>query len=126
MSRFGRPTFQRQPKPRPWSIHPIWRGIGCLFMILLPIMSFVASYLLLRENFRQGWVAMPENLLRSFFIPSFGTVYLADLALTLILMFLEFGILTVGYAFLYRLIGPSRYGPLDAPPSGRRRTRYKR
>lgn len=24
----------------PWEVHPIWRGIGCVFMVLIPILSF--------------------------------------------------------------------------------------
>lgn len=125
MSRLSHQSFLPRSQPR-WNVHPIWRGIGCIFMLLLPVMSFVGAYLIIRENFRQGWVALPASLLRSFSIPSFGTVYLADIALTLVFIIMGFGILTVGYAFLYRLIGPPRFGPLDAPPLKKRRRLYKK
>jgi multisubunit Na+/H+ antiporter MnhC subunit len=40
----------------------------------------------------------------------------ADLALTAILVVIGFAIITVVYSVIYRIIGISRYGPLDSPP----------
>lgn len=39
-----------------------------------------------------------------------------QLFLTVILMFIGFGILSVVYAMMYRVVGPPRYGPFDIPP----------
>ena len=36
------------------------------------------------------------------------------------------GVISVIYATPYRMIGPSRYGPTDAPPSGIKVKKYKR
>ena len=124
MSRYSRPYIHPAAKPRPWQIHPIWRGIGCLMLILLPIISFSGGVLLVRENFQQRWVPVPGEFLQFIIVPVIGRVYYADLAASAMLLILGFGVLTVLYAFVYRLFGPPRYGPLDArmpkPPKKRR------
>jgi multisubunit Na+/H+ antiporter MnhC subunit len=111
------PTYQ--PKSRRTIIppvHPIWRGIGCIMLILLPIVSFAGAKLLVQANSRQHWVQMPSELSASFTLPMIGRVLYADLALTAILVVIGFAIITVVYSVIYRIIGISRYGPLDSPP----------
>ena len=123
----GRYTLTNAPersKPRPWKIHPIWQGIGCLLLIIIPVLSFTAAYLLIRENFKMGWVSLPPEMLKSFVVPQLGYIYVADIIFALILIFLGFGILSVVYSFIYRLVGPPRYSPLDAPPPRSRKKRW--
>jgi hypothetical protein len=110
-------------KPRPWDIHPVWRGIGCLLIILLPILAYAGAVLLVRENLQRRWVVIPPELVGSFVIPYLGRVFFADLAMAFVLLILGFAFLTVVYAFIYRLFGPPRYGPLDAPPPRRPKNR---
>lgn len=116
MGRYGRSFIQQESKPRPWKIHPIWRGIGCILMVLLPIMSLAGAILLVRENFRQGWVYFPGWMLNSFVLPTLGRVYVADLLLMLVLLVIGSGVLTLGYGFVYRMVGPPRYGGYDVAP----------
>jgi hypothetical protein len=118
-------TQYDRPGPRRslWNVHPIWRGIGCFFVILLPLMSFAGAYMLVRENFKQAWIALPPEMLKSTILPILGRVYTADLVATLLLMLVGFGVLSLVYAFLYGMVGPSRYGPLDSPPIKRRKKR---
>lgn len=34
-------TTSRQGRgPFPWRVHPIWRGIGCMLLIVIPIIAF--------------------------------------------------------------------------------------
>lgn len=120
----------KQIKPRRWKVHPIWRGIGLVLVILVPILSYSGAYLLVRENFKSQWFPIPADLMRSVnFAPllriipelsgvvaSFGRVYYIDLALTLLFIIVGFGFLTILYGLLYRSMGPSRYGPVDAEP----------
>lgn len=111
------PTYQ--PKSRRTiipPIHPVWRGIGCLFLILLPIVAFAGAKLLVQANARQLWVQMPSELVGSFTVPVIGRVFFADLAVMIILIVIGFAIITVGYSLVYRIIGIPRYGPLDSPP----------
>ncbi len=120
----------KQIKPRRWKVHPIWRGIGVVLIILVPILSYSGAYLLVRENFQSKWFAVPVDLMKSVnFAPvltlmpqlsgvvaSIGRVYYIDLALTVLFMVVGFGVLTILYGILYSTMGPSRYGPVDAPP----------
>jgi hypothetical protein len=121
MGRYSRSYVKQQSKSKPWKIHPIWRGIGFVLMVLLPIMSLAGAILLVRENFRQGWVNFPGWMLESFVLPSIGRVFVADLLLTLVLLVIGSGVLTLGYGFVYRLVGPPRYGEYDVPPLKRRK-----
>jgi hypothetical protein len=120
MSKYVRVGAPRQTRPPNAGVHPIWRGIGCLMIVIVPLMSFAGSYLFVRENFKQHWVAIPDLLLQYFELPFLGRVYYADLALTVFLMILGFGLVFVFYSLVYSLVGPPRYGPLDAPPPKRR------
>ena len=111
------PTYQ--PKSRRTiipPIHPVWRGIGCFLLILLPIVAFAGAKILVQTNSRQRWIQMPAELTGAFTVPIIGRVIYADLALTVILIVIGFAILTVAYSVIYRIIGIPRYGPLDSPP----------
>ena len=111
-------SYTRQTaKERPWDVHPIWRGIGCILIILIPIMAYAGAVVLVRENFKNKWVALPTELIGSFVIPYLGArVYYAEIAATLLLMFFGFGVIVILYSLMYRLVGPARYGPLDGRP----------
>lgn len=120
-------SYTRQEvKERPWEVHPIWRGFGCILIILIPIMSYAAAVIVVRENLVNNWVILPEELTGSFVIPYLGArVFFADIAATLLFMFIGYGILVLIYSVMYRIVGPSRYGPLDSPPIKRKPKRRK-
>jgi hypothetical protein len=40
----------------------------------------------------------------------------AYIAISLIIMVIMGGVLSFAYALIYRFVGPSKYGPTDAPP----------
>lgn len=119
---------------------PIWRGIGCLFMVLVPILSFVAAQLTVPFFTERGW--LPRELLITpqppdwlYFAPNLVQVFralfghpgiLATLLLTVVYILLIGGVLSVFYAFMYRMAAPSRYGPMDAPPPRVKVKKYKR
>lgn len=121
------PRFSNE---RPWTIHPIWRGIGCLLIILIPIMAYAAGLWFKTENEKQGWIPVPAELDRYINLsqakdkvpvltPAFEFIegiYLLDVVLTIVFIIVGFALMTLGYSFLYRFIGPPRYGPLDSPP----------
>ena len=115
-------SYTRQEvKERPWEVHPIWRGIGCILIIVIPIMAYAGAVVLIRENIENNWVALPPELTGSYVIPYLGfKINFADIAVTILLMFIGFGVMVIIYAFMYRLIGPPRYGPLDSPPIKRK------
>lgn len=120
-------SYTRQEvKERPWEVHPIWRGLGCILIILIPIMAYAAAVVVVHENLVNKWVDLPPELTGFIVIPYLGVrVFFAEIAATLLFMFIGYGILVLIYSIMYRIVGPPRYGPLDSPPIRRQSTRRK-
>jgi len=119
--------YQRDQKyssrERQSSVHPIWRGIGFLLMVLVPIISYVAALLLLEENGEQNWFPIPpEFLARTMADP---LIYV-KVGLTIVIAILIFIVITFIGVLVNQWFGPSRYGPLDAPPITRSQLRRRR
>ena len=120
--------------------HPIWRGIGCLIIIIVPILSFAAANVTMPFLLNRGLVPkqllftpqMPDWLwyapvLAQIFRYLFGRFAIfATLILTVVFIIILGGIFSVIYAFMYRMVAPSRYGPMDAPPPKVKIKKYKR
>jgi hypothetical protein len=129
---FSSQQYQRQKEQKPWKINPVWRGIGCLLLLLVPIMSWYATELFLQsnQNIALPWeltkvVAIPYTriadidrliLLINGYFASTGFVF-GQLFFTIIFSIIGFGVMAFLYAVLYRVAGPPRYGPFDVPPN---------
>ncbi len=113
------------PSPRPWRVHPVWRGIGCVMMVIIPIVSYTGAALLVEANRHQGWLPMPAELMTTVSIPYLIAIphLFANLLVTVVLIFIGYGGLMILYALFYRLVGPPSLSPLDAPPERRKRRR---
>jgi len=127
MSKYDKFNPRASAAQRPWDIHPIWQGIGCLLMILIPIMAYAGAVLLVQANLSQGWVPIGTELAQTVNIPNVGSIdYLfANLLVAAILAMLGFGLLVAIYALVYKAVGPSYLGPLDADPIRRRPKKRK-
>lgn len=120
MGRYNR--YERQEiEERPWVVHPIWRGIGFILIILIPILSYAGAVLFVEANARNNWFAMPVELAG----PAQFPYLFAHLLFGVLFAIGGFGIVTMIYAFVYQIIGPPKYGPLDAPPPKKRRKRRR-
>jgi len=73
----------------------------------------------MQANSGQGWVEIPRRVSSSVVLPVLGRVFFADLIVAGVFMVIGFGLMTVVYAFVFRLVAPSQYGPLDSPPGQR-------
>lgn len=121
MGKYGQ--YQSKPvKPKRRGLHPVWRGIGFALMVVTPIISYAGALVLLSENAKRGWVAIPVELLSPFFDSMLYVKIILTLALTLAI-YAIFALLT---ALLYDLLAPSPYGPTDVPPTAFHGKRYKR
>ncbi len=122
-------TYRTRPemKARPWKVHPIWRGIGCLMLIIIPIMSYAGSVLLVEANKIHRWLPMPSDLMRNIRLPYLGVIkhLIANLLVTCVLMFIGFGVVMILYTIIYKISGPSSLSPVDAPPVHRIKRRKK-
>lgn len=117
-------------KERRWRIHPIWRGIGCFMIVLIPVISYAAAFIVARANYQNGWVHIPNELrgwvnlapvmnlapwLGQVISPSTRFYYL-DLALTAGFIVIAFGLLTLFYGILYSATGITKTDPYYVPP----------
>ncbi len=121
--------------------HAVWRGIGCLMILLIPILSIALAYETVQYGLAAEW-RIPYQLLGpprfpdifydigilrqlSFPIRQIEHLY-AYAAVSTVYMIVIGGFISVLYAFVYRMIGPSRYGPFDAPPPTIKTKKYTR
>jgi len=133
---FSAQKYRREQEVRPWKINPVWRGIGCVLILLIPIMSWFAATLVLQSDQQ---IIRSASLMKPISIRYIGilevdqvigafnrytvthNLLIGQFYFTLILMVMGFGILSVMYAIMYRVAGPPRYGPFDVPPDIMRR-----
>jgi hypothetical protein len=118
MTKYRSLASRPEMKPRPWEIHPIWQGIGCVLILLIPIISYAAATLVVDANTRKHWLFIPPELAKTVSLPVIGNVpnLYATLILTGLFILLGYGIIVIIYAVIYRMMAPPRLGPLDAPP----------
>jgi hypothetical protein len=131
----------RSTKPRK-ETHPIWRGIGCILMVVVPFLSWGLAYITVKINYSLSTWFIPFQLLGTPYFPPnwFGFGYFdqvlfyfqsiddfyALVVFTILYMIILAAFISAASALIYRLVNPSRYGPLDAPPPEIKVKPYKR
>ena len=128
-------------RDRKKEVHVAWRGIGCLIMLVIPIMSIALAVVTINYGLDNDWpspfqlLGFPRypdlfyssNGLMQLLSPITGTRHFYAYAVTSFLfMILLAGVMSVFYAFVYRMVGPSRYGPLDVERPNVKVKKYKR
>jgi len=112
MTKFSSYRGDSRSRQEKQQVHPIWRGVGFIFLILAPLMGWFGAQVLLDANQANGWFRIPS----SFLAPGADSLLFVKIGLTIILAFLIFFVLQFIGVILYRMVGPERYGPLDVPP----------
>lgn len=112
MSRYSQYGSPESKKKTNNNVHPVWRGIGCILLVVIPVISyFTADYLVTNaENI--SWMIIPQELVVSSLTDS---NILVKLLYTAIFVFILYLILTIITFFANRFFGPGRYGPHDVP-----------
>jgi hypothetical protein len=118
MGKYDKYSSRSRMPERPWKIHPIWRGIGCLLMLLLPVVAYAGAVMLVNMNAEKRWLPTPRELTQTVTLPLLGPVdnFYSVLIMTFLLAIIGFGLVTIMYSIIYSAVGPPRLGPLDAPP----------
>jgi hypothetical protein len=134
-------TFEPRRGPKSNEPHPIWRGIGCVIMLIVPVISYALSVMTVKlaaergipiPEALSGYPVMPEAL---FSVPGLVPILTwvqnqynlyAYLFMTFFFIVIVAGLIAVVYAALYRATGPSRFSGYDAPPPSRKIKKYKR
>jgi hypothetical protein len=130
----GRYTTIQKPEEKRAEINPIWRGVGFVMMVLLPIIAYAGTRLLLQENDAKGWFEIPKEIIIScpgpnlvFNIPCPAPNLLAIIILTVGIWVVLFAIFQLITFTVFKFFGAPRYGPTDVPPITRKiRRRWKR
>ncbi len=110
----NRPNSKRSVIP--WRVHPIWRGIGCLFLIIVPIVSLGLADLLI-ERIDDP---LPEILTRPLTLPGIGMIdnfYARILTVTII---------SIGLFLLLSILGSILYSALGGSEQEKRAEMIKR
>ena len=129
------------PKPRREGVHPVMRGIGCIMIVVVPILAYGTALLLIDYGIRQGW-PIPPDWLRPIKIhplllnlqglaPLWNLLlrqnnFIAVVVFTIAIIVAVGGLMSILYGYIYTIFGPPRYGPQDAPPIRAKVKRYKR
>jgi hypothetical protein len=134
-------SFQKAKDLPRSEIHPVWRGIGCIIILLTPIISWAAMLVLLDLGKSQKWsfvyslsgtvhfpavfYTTPIVKIAAYYLSSIP--YLEAMVLFFILFLILFsGVFAFINAVLYRMIGPPRYTRLDEPAPRVKTKRYTR
>lgn len=118
----GYQTFIKQEETKKEKVHPVWRAIGCVMIVLIPIVAFSGALLFIQYNAEQHWVTWPVDFVAKGTDPYLYIKIGLTIAFSLVLY-----ILFILLTFLANsLFGPSRYGPQDVPQQRYRGKSYKR
>jgi len=139
MSRYS--SASRRPSARAPQTPAIWRGIGCLLILIVPAIAWLLAGAALTSLLSAGW-PLPYQLLgypnvpqALWNIPGASPILLfirgqqhlyMKLVLTAASIVAISAVLSLLYALIYRVAGPPRYGPLDLPQPQVKVGRYKR
>lgn len=91
------------PGPFPWRVHPIWRGIGCLLLVIVPIIALgITDWLL--TLFEEP---LPSQLTQTLVIPGLGSFENAygRILLTIFFSFVLFLLFSIVGSLFYSLLG---------------------
>lgn len=126
--------------PKRNQVNPYMRGIGCLLMMIVPVFSYAVGDVLAGQGFGYqiipaswyGYISFPQwaaNL--SGLNVVFGYIARiphlpATLAITVVVLIIVGGLLSVIFGWMYSLFAPSPYGPTDVPPVRIKTKKYKR
>lgn len=127
--------------PRNRGVHPVMRGIGCIMMVIVPILAYGVSLLLVDYGTRNGWPIPPDWLGTPTFNPLLWRIsgvasilpflqaqtnLTANLIFTAAITIVTGGLMSVLFGYIYQIFAPPRYGPTDVPPPRIKTKRYKR
>jgi hypothetical protein len=121
--------YARKPIPKPEQ-NPIWRGIGCLLIIIVPVMAYALMMVTLKPLIGsgivpvelRGYVQFPPwanttPVIRDIagFIGSINDLYLKATSFIVILILMT-AFSSLAYTMVFQVMGPPRYSAMDAPP----------
>ena len=105
-------TAEYEARKRKTTLHPIWRGVGFILMILIPIVAYFVSTWLLDLNSTNQWMEVP----REFLSRGADKLVYVKIGMTVVLSIVVYGVMMLVGFVVMGLFGPPRYGEMDVPP----------
>jgi len=135
----GKYSSNKPPMPKVnREVHPVMRGIGCIMMVIVPIISFAAATIIV-NNFPipllpgmtraidvPAWMFTLDGLVPLFNYIEGQPLLVSYIIFALVISILLFAIMSIVYGFIYKAFGPSQYGPTDEPPIRKKVKKYTR
>lgn len=122
MSKYNMYQKELPPNPRKLPPHPIWRGIGCILIIVVPALSYLIANILIKNRGSIDWLFIPEDIVVVRFSDPFILVKIFYAAI-ITLVFLA--LITLVTFLVNSLFGLKKFGPVDVPPEEAKRTLRK-
>jgi hypothetical protein len=137
MGRYSKTQYVRKEKPQ---ANPLWRGVGCIIMVALPMVTFGLTLLSMPPLIATGLVPLQLEGFVNFpawvfkvrslsdvagFIRGIDNLWLGIIVFFVIMLLLS-GIFSLIYVAVLQVIGPPRYSEKDAPPSREKAKPYRR
>jgi len=91
-------------------IHPVWRGIGCVMIVVIPTLSYLMANFLIKSRDVISWVVIPQDLI---FTQLKDPLFWVKMFYTIIIAFILFIVLGVITFVIDRFFGPPKHGPYD-------------
>jgi quinol-cytochrome oxidoreductase complex cytochrome b subunit len=95
------------------SPHPVWRGIGCILIVLIPALSYLGATILIDNRNAIPWIVIPPEIVLSKYSDPLIFVKILYTALITLIVFLIIAIITF---IIDKFLGPPKYGPFDVKP----------
>jgi hypothetical protein len=90
--------------------HPIWRGIGLILIVIVPVISYIAATIIIDNRNSIKWLIIPEDVVAANLADPLLFVKIIYAVIISLLLFFLLAIVTF---VLNSLLGPSKYGPYD-------------
>jgi hypothetical protein len=119
-------------------VHPLMRGIGCIMMVVVPILSYLAATVVVpifpipllpsmtKPIDVPDWMYAFNGLAPVFNYIESQPLLVSFIIFAVAISILIFSIMSIVYGFMYKAMGPSQYGPTDAPPVRKKVKKYTR
>lgn len=107
--RYAQHEREREIKKRR---NPIWRGVGCVLLVLLAMAGYFVSGWFFVANAQQQWIYLPPGIMVIPFAPWLPRGMLAQLFVALVVVLFGYAFLS----FLYAIFFPIKPGETDVPP----------
>ena len=122
-------------------VDPVWRGIGCIMIVVIPLMAYGIATLVMGIAVARNWpipyqlMGYPTMPKEMFLLPGLVPVGVwlqgqqnlyGILTLTLLFIIVIGALLSFVYALVYKAFGPPLHGPLDVETPRVTVKKYKR